>query len=211
MQNACQVMLIILSDRFFYEHTYHKNMNKSFTKIAVLAFILFFSFISVSQTFVVKGNIKDVTSGEALIGASVIAKPGVGGVADIEGNYSFKIEPGTYILKVNYVGYLPMESKIKVLDKDVVSNFLLESQTLDEVEITANIGTVRETPVAITNISQQKIQEELAGRDLPMILNSTPGVYATEQGGGSGDSRITLRGFDQANIAVMVDGVPVNN
>ena len=44
-----------------------------------------------------------------------------------------------------------------------------------------------------------------------MLLNSTPGAYATESGGGSGDSRVNIRGFDQRNIAVMVDGVPVND
>jgi iron complex outermembrane receptor protein len=186
-------------------------MKQLITKSTLLFLFILINSIAFSQSFTIKGSIKDAVTGEGLIGASVIAKPGVGGVTDIEGNYSFKIEPGTYTLKVNYVGYLPMEAKVKVIDKDVTSIFVLESQTLDEVEITANIGTVRETPVAITNISQQKIQEELAGRDLPMILNSTPGVYATEQGGGAGDSRITLRGFDQTNIAVMVDGVPVND
>jgi iron complex outermembrane receptor protein len=186
-------------------------MKPLITKSTLLFLFVLINSITFAQTFIIKGSIKDAVTNEGLIGASVIAKPGVGGVTDIEGNYSFKIEPGTYTLKVNYVGYLPMEAKVKVIDKDVSSNFVLESQTLDEVEITANIGTVRETPVAITNISQQKIQEELAGRDLPMILNSTPGVYATEQGGGAGDSRITLRGFDQTNIAVMVDGVPVND
>lgn len=186
-------------------------MNQLITNFNLLILFVFFNIIAFGQTFIIKGSIKDAVTGEGLIGASVIAKPGLGGVTDVEGNYSFKIEPGTYTLKVNYVGYLPMEAKVKVVDKDVTSVFVLESQTLDEVEITANIGTVRETPVAITNISQQKIQEELAGRDLPMILNSTPGVYATEQGGGAGDSRITLRGFDQTNIAVMVDGVPVND
>ncbi|MCK4745454.1 MAG: TonB-dependent receptor plug domain-containing protein, partial [Bacteroidales bacterium] len=47
--------------------------------------------------------------------------------------------------------------------------------------------------------------------DLPLILNSTPGVYATQQGGGDGDARITIRGFDQRNLAVMIDGIPVND
>ena len=35
--------------------------------------------------------------------------------------------------------------------------------------------------------------------EFPEILNKTPGVYATKQGGGYGDSRISLRGFDQRN------------
>lgn len=181
------------------------------SKQTLIIVFVFCNIIGFGQTYTISGSIKDAVTGEGLIGASVIAKPGVGAVTDIEGNYSFKIEPGAYTLKVNYVGYTAQDAKVKVVDKNIVSIFMLESQTLDEVEVTANIGTVRETPVAITNISQQKIQEELAGRDLPMILNSTPGVYATEQGGGAGDSRITLRGFDQTNIAVMVDGVPVND
>ena len=43
------------------------------------------------------------------------------------------------------------------------------------------------------------------------MLNTTPGVYATQQGGGDGDARVTIRGFDQTNLAVMVDGVPMND
>jgi iron complex outermembrane receptor protein len=82
---------------------------------------------------------------------------------------------------------------------------------LDEVEVVADVAKSRETPVAFSNISAKQIQEELGTRDLPMVLNSTPGVYATEQGGGSGDARVSIRGFSQNNVAVMVDGVPVND
>ena len=187
-------------------------MNTTLIKnIKLTSFFLSLSFISFAQGYFIKGNIKDFDTQEPLIGVSVIVKPGVGSITDIDGNYSFKIEPGNYTLKVNYLGYNSKEFKISLIDKDIISNFTLQAQILDEVEVSANIGSIRETPVAITNISQQKIQDELAGRDLPMILNSTPGVYATEQGGGAGDARITLRGFDQANIAVLVDGVPVND
>jgi outer membrane receptor for ferrienterochelin and colicin len=43
------------------------------------------------------------------------------------------------------------------------------------------------------------------------ILANTPSVYVTKQGGGFGDARINIRGFDQRNIAVMINGVPVND
>lgn len=177
--------------------------------ITLLFATLFFA--ANSQSLFIKGVIKDATTGETLIGASATIKAGTGAVSDLDGNFSIKVEPGTYNLKAFYVGYEPMSQKVVVKDKDVFVTIILESVQLDEVEITANIGTVRETPVAISNISQQKIAEELGGRDITMVMNSTPGVYATEQGGGSGDSRVTLRGFDQTNIAVMVDGVPVND
>jgi len=176
-------------------------------------FILSLVTISVAkaQPYFIKGVIKDATTNETLIGASVSVKTGVGTVTDLDGNFTLKVEPGVYNLKVFYVGYEAYAQRVSLKDKDVFLTISLESVQLDEVEITANIGTVRETPVAISNISQEKIAEEIGGRDITMVMNSTPGVYATEQGGGSGDSRVTLRGFDQANIAVMVDGVPVND
>jgi hypothetical protein len=66
-------------------------------------------------------------------------------------------------------------------------------------------------PIAVTRIPTQKIIEELGSRDLPMLLMGTAGVYATTQGGGDGDARINVRGFDQRNVGVMIDGVPVND
>ena len=47
--------------------------------------------------------------------------------------------------------------------------------------------------------------------EFPEIMNSTPGVYATKQGGGYGDSRISLRGFDQRNTSFLINGQPVND
>ena len=47
--------------------------------------------------------------------------------------------------------------------------------------------------------------------EFPEIMNKTPGVYATKQGGGYGDSRISLRGFDQRNTSFLINGQPVND
>jgi iron complex outermembrane receptor protein len=44
-----------------------------------------------------------------------------------------------------------------------------------------------------------------------MLLNKTPGVYATQQGGGDGDASVTIRGFSSRNVGVLLDGVPVND
>ena len=87
----------------------------------------------------------------------------------------------------------------------------LETTLLQEAVVSADVVISRKTPVAFTNVLPAQIQEELAGRDLPLVLNTTPGVYATQQGGGDGDARVTIRGFDQTNLAVMVDGVPMND
>jgi Outer membrane cobalamin receptor protein len=87
----------------------------------------------------------------------------------------------------------------------------METIVLDEISIIGDVARSRETPVAFTTILPEQIEERLAGQDIPMILNKTPGVYASEQGGGDGDARITIRGFSQRNVAVMLDGIPVND
>ncbi|MEI7981923.1 MAG: TonB-dependent receptor plug domain-containing protein, partial [Bacteroidota bacterium] len=74
-----------------------------------------------------------------------------------------------------------------------------------------DVAKTRETPVAFSTVRPIQLQEELASRDIPMILNKTPGVYATQQGGGDGDARVNIRGFSQRNLAVMIDGIPVND
>lgn len=177
--------------------------------------LLLFIFISVSYFAQsggeIKGTVKDATTGETVVGASVMAAEGKVAITDINGNYSIQVDSGSYTVTISYVGFEPQKQKIVVGNKPVSLNFSLETKTLTEVEVVADVAKIRETPVAFSTITTKQIKEELGTRDLPMILNSTPGVYATEQGGGSGDARVNIRGFDQRNVAVMVDGVPVND
>lgn len=87
------------------------------------------------------------------------------------------------------------------------------SKDIDQVVLTgvADIAKDRKTPVAVSTIKEAQIIEKLGNQEFPEILNTTPSVYATKAGGGFGDSRINVRGFDQRNTAVMINGVPVND
>lgn len=93
------------------------------------------------------------------------------------------------------------------------SDTLARSRDIDQVVLTgvADIAKERKTPVAVSTIKEAQIVEKLGNQEFPEILNSTPSVYATKSGGGFGDSKMVIRGFDQKNIAVMVNGMPVND
>ncbi|TND09644.1 MAG: TonB-dependent outer membrane receptorprecursor [Bacteroidetes bacterium] len=179
--------------------------------ITLLCFFLFAACPLLAQQ-PVSGLVRNKATNEPVIGANVrTADNKYLASTSIEGVYTLTLPDGDYTISVSYVGYRAVSAKIKIAGKPVKLDFLLENITLDEVEISADIAIDRKTPVAFSNIGEIKLQQELGPRDLSMVINSTPGAYATEQGGGSGDSRINLRGFDQRNIAVMVDGVPVND
>ena len=74
----------------------------------------------------------------------------------------------------------------------------------------ADIAKDRKTPVAVSTIKEAQIVEKLGNQEFPEILKSTPSIYTTKGGGGFGDGRMNVRGFDTNNSAVMINGVPVN-
>ena len=168
------------------------------------------SFSMFSQNSLV-GVLTDSESGEELIGVNIIY-PGGGTTSEFDGSYTLDLPNGDHEITFSYVGYQTVIRKITMKSDPVRIDLKMNSgEILTQVNVTADIAIARKTPVAFSNIPTLKLQEELAAQDIPMILNSTPGAYATASGGGDGDARITIRGFSQRNVAVMLDGIPVND
>ena len=184
-------------------------------KLLLFACCFTFSISIFAQTAELEGVVKDAISEETLIQATVrVGDTGTEGtVTDIDGNYSLSLSPGSYEIVVSYVGYQTQRTTVTLSEGVTVLNFKLEEESIvmNEVQVVADVARSRETPVAFSTIPQAKIEEEISVQDLPMVLNSTPGVYATQQGGGDGDARINIRGFKQRNVAVMIDGIPIND
>jgi hypothetical protein len=178
--------------------------------------LVFFGFIGLSYIHaqsVIKGRVVDELSGELLEGAIVKAKS-VSAQVSKNGTYTLNLPMGEYQIVASLEGYNPDTIYIQA-DRNLITdvNFALEnlSASIQAVQIVASVAKDRKTPIAYSNLSGKEISERLGSADMPMLLNNTPGVYATQQGGGSGDARITIRGFSQRNIAVMIDGIPVND
>ncbi|SMP90117.1 TonB-dependent Receptor Plug Domain [Epilithonimonas pallida] len=89
---------------------------------------------------------------------------------------------------------------------------LSKTNEIEQVVIAgvADIAKDRKTPVAVSTIKETQIVERLGNQEFPEILKSTPSIYAAKGGGGFGDGRMNIRGFDTNNTAVMINGVPVN-
>ena len=120
-------------------------------------------------------------------------------------------------MKINYLGKSRLSVVIVLSAASVAfaqkTKDSINSKDIEQVVLTgvADIAKDRKTPVAVSTIKEAVIVEKLGNQEFPEVLNTTPSVYATKAGGGFGDSRITVRGFDQRNTAVMINGVPVND
>jgi hypothetical protein len=150
---------------------------------------------------------------EPLVGANVVIEgTELGGVTDAEGKFVIETGTGTFDLTASYIGYVSQTKSVRVGDIVGSVSFDLETDVvaLTALEVLASRAD-ETTPVAYTNVSKEEMEIRLGSQDIPMILNTTPSVYATQQGGGAGDARINVRGFNQRNVAVMINGVPQND
>ncbi len=161
----------------------------------------------------ITGNVTDAKSGNGLPGANVVVGgTTMGAAADVDGYFVIENVPdGTYTLTASVIGYVNGNATITLPGVGSV-NFALTASALEmsALEVFASRAT-RNTPVAYSNVEKDDVEFRLGSQDIPMVLNMTPSVYATMQGGGAGDARVNVRGFNQNNVAIMINGVPVND
>ncbi len=178
----------------------------------IITFFLLLSFTAFAETYTISGKVVDGSTGEALIGANVyLLGTSWGAASDANGNYTIVAEQGSYVITCSYIGYETIEQDIELMG-DLTLNFSLkEYQFTLSVTVISDRAKDRETPVAFTNVTKRDLEFQLGSRDIPLVLNTTPSVFATEQGGGAGDSRINVRGFSQRDFAVLINGIPIND
>jgi iron complex outermembrane receptor protein len=178
---------------------------------SIVQFVIYFTYVSlISGTLTGRVTIKK--TGEPLAGANVYLKETtVGTATDEDGLYFIRVDDGTYDVICDYIGYATITQTVDISGETRIDFTLTEFLFSKTIEVIAERARDRETPVAFTNIGKIEIINSLGSQDIPMVLNASPSVYSTMQGGGAGDARINVRGFNQNNIAIMVNGVPIND
>jgi iron complex outermembrane receptor protein len=166
---------------------------------------------------IVTGKVVDADTKEPLVGASVMVK-GTSNATSTGLDGTFKIDVSGVdnpVLTVSYLSYVSKE--IPVNGSANLGEIGLKSSTtgMSEVVVNGDVAIDRKTPVAVTTIGTQYIQEHIGAQDIPGLLTGVPGVMVTQQGGGYGDSRISIRGFSSSggngNVAFTINGIPVND
>jgi len=185
-------------------------------KSLLVIFTLSLQFLAVSLfAQQIRGTVVDSLTKESLPGAAVSYKGTSVSVSTAgDGSFSIRKQDGSNVVVISYVGYQTKEIVVPAGKTDLGQIALFSNtNTMNEVMIVANARAIdRETPIAVSTINAERIEERGAQQEFPELLKSTPGVYATKgSGGGFGDARINMRGFQSANIAVLINGIPVND
>jgi hypothetical protein len=191
---------------------------KIFKNVLLFGFLLLSTLTVFSQTKIT-GTVIDGEFNQPLSGANVLVKgTKTGAVADFDGKFEISTSAKSGELVVSFLGYVSKTVSFTATGNTVnIGNIVVtpDASQLKEVILVGqgimDVAKDRKTPVAVSTIKAAEIQAKLGNQEFPEMLANTPSVYATKSGGGFGDSRVNIRGFDQRNIAVMINGMPVND
>ena len=157
----------------------------------------------------ISGSVSDASSGKPIPGANVVVDDTDSGAAsDEDGKFLIEgIEPGVSVT-ASAIGY--EDQTLFADDKNLNFSLTVIAIEMSELEVLASRASEK-TAVAYTDINKEELSLRLGSQDIPLAMNLIPSVYATNQGGGAGDARINVRGFNQRNVAIMINGIPVND
>lgn len=165
-----------------------------------------------AQSVMVKGVVKD-TSGEAIIGASVLEKGTTNGtITDFDGNFALNVSKNA-VLVVSFVGY--KNEEIPVAGKSSLKITLKEdSKALEEV-VVIGYGSARKSDVtgSIASVGGEKLREMPATNITYALQNRVAGVDMAQTSSAPGASmQIRIRGTRSLNASndplVVLDGIP---
>ena len=183
---------------------------------------LFIFLVSVStkhgQSATIRGVVSDSLSGNTLIGANVfISGTSLGAATDDAGAFIIKnITPGSYNIKVSYIGYKTVEAEFDLSEpKTYDQNFYLNYTTIEgrTVQVTAQARGQMDAinkqlkKKSIKNIVSSDRIQELPDANAAETVARIPGVSIRREGGEG--NKVVIRGLSPKYNKITVDGTNV--
>lgn len=186
-------------------------MKKFILSLVCLAFL---SVATAQNNFSISGIIKDKSSGEALIGATIqlLNQQNATIISNTYGYYSLSIPQGTFTLVASYVGYKDFIDTILVTKNRLLDIELSPQVVLQEIVITSkkkdNIISNPLMGVQKINVNEIKSIPVLLGeKDILKTIQLLPGIKSA----GEGNSGFYVRGGTIDQNLILLDEAPVYN
>lgn len=169
--------------------------------------------LSDMQQATVTGTVTDATTGEALIGVSVVVKgTTVGALTDINGKFSIPVSSMQVNLLVSFIGYAAQDVAVTA-GTPVNIAMALELTQIQEV-VVIGYGTQKKESVvgAITQVNSKALMQAGETSVTNAIAGKLSGVLTIQQDAepGSDNAQLFVRGLSSWNGSaplVLVDGV----
>ena len=177
-----------------------------------LLFMLLMGSVAMAQNYTISGTVTDKSSGETLIGATVMdVRSGKGTVTNVNGRYSITLPKDSIELRISFVGYETQMFRFRMKENRDINVALVDNVTMKEVVITSQRPTspdASQMSAIQVPVEQLKAIPVLFGEaDVLKAMQLLPGV----QSGGEGMSGMYVRGGGPDENLFLLDGVPLYN
>ena len=191
-----------------------KNLVTNF----ILAALLIISSPLFAQSGVGKlnGKIIDAQTNEPLIGANVVVvNTNLGAASNVNGEYFIlNIPPGTYDIKVSYVGYTPkLVTNVRIV-AGITFELNVELSTGLELKVVEVTGKkfFEEKSTNTTKVFDANEIDKLPVKGVEQLASLQSGVVMSDGSGGAAqNATINVRGGRGSEVLYIVDGVPQND
>ncbi len=163
------------------------------------------------------GVVLDADSGDPLAGANIYLEAvNQGTTSEEDGTFLLENLPaGDYRLTVGFLGYREFKSRIHIPAGQTarVEVRLIPTPLLGkEITVVATRAVAGKTPAAFSTLKREEIEQRYFAQDIPAMLSELPSTTSySESGNAIGYNYLSIRGFDQRRISVMINGVPQND
>jgi outer membrane receptor for ferrienterochelin and colicins len=171
-------------------------------------FLLFIPSIAFSQGVSISGHVTG-TDSSPVTGATITLKGTTfGTVTDKKGFYKMnKIKPGTYTLRVSFLGFETLERSVAILKENNHVDFSLNESNIDLNEVvvtgTKSEKALKNVPVITQVISARKMLELGITNVTDALQNMVPGFNVSHFGT---LTSVTLQGMDAKYVLFLIDG-----
>jgi outer membrane receptor for ferrienterochelin and colicin len=179
-----------------------------------LSAICCFLTAGIAQKATLSGYLRELTSGENLIGANIYVKedPTLGTTSNTYGYYSLTLPVGKYTIVYSYLGYDDVERAVDLRESTKLDIALSEGETLEEVVVTAedadeNVTNTQMGTVDVVTDQIKKLPALFGEVDVLKALQLLPGVLSA----GEGNSGFYVRGGGPDQNLVLLDEAVVYN
>ncbi|MFD2564300.1 carboxypeptidase-like regulatory domain-containing protein [Aquimarina rubra] len=165
--------------------------------------------------FTISGIVKDASTGETLLGASIIITNSNRGVVTNEyGFYSISLPKGVYVFEVSFLGYTTKEVVVQ-LENNMNMKIELQpsSSELDEIVITSNqnnksqVKSILGGTTSLTTSEIKKLPSFFGEPDITRAILTQPGISSV----GEGTSGFNVRGGNVDQNLILLDEAPLYN
>ncbi len=188
------------------------RMRRKTIFLILFCHFLFLSTLYPQDTGIITGSITDSKTGEPLAGATVVLNDSTGISSDSDGMYAMNLQPGTYLVTYQFIGYQSITKEISFFAQDTIwINVALEVKikVLEEIVVTAGKFDQKLSDVTISmEVLKPVMIQQNNHISLETLISQVPGINVL-------DGQTSIRGGSGysygagSRVQVLVDDLPI--